>query len=304
MGYSNFPGGFQYGLTVQNIPISLVHTGQVFYVSSTTGSDSNPGTIKKPFATVNHALDHCTASKGDIIYLMPGHAETISAAGGITCDVAGVFIIGLGMGSLTPTFTWSATASTWAISAANVYIANIKCTISIDEVVKLFYVTGAYCTLDGVDFAPYASGQAIQFLLTTNAADYLTVKNCYHRQMTAAGSAQAWIQLVGTDSTRILDNTFLLTANASTSSELISGSTAVVDIEIARNRALFLGATINSVINLVTGSTGIIYDNRIGSGTSVATAGAITGDACYMFENYWIDDAAASGILAPVAGTD
>ncbi len=67
---------------------------------------------------------------------------------------------------------------------------------------------------------------------------------------------------------------------------------------------LWTGATINTVVNLVTGSTGIISDNRAGSGTSVATAGAFTGDACFMFNNLWADTAAASGLLAPLVDTD
>jgi hypothetical protein len=58
------------------------------------------------------------------------------------------------------------------------------------------------------------------------------------------------------------------------------------------------------VINLVTGSTGIIAYNRIGSGTSVATAAVITGDGCFMMQNFWADTAAASGLLAPGVDSD
>lgn len=279
--------------------------GTRFFVSSVVGDDGNDGlSFASPVATLAAALDLCTADKNDTIFLMPGHAETIAGAAGIAIDVAGVSIIGLGNGANRPTFTWSATASTMTITAANVLLANVITKVSIDEVVSMISVTGANVTLDGVDFVETASAQAIQWLLTTNAADGLTIRNCVHRQINAAGAAQKWIQLVGTDHTRILDNTFMIVGNAATASELISGSTAVVYIEIARNLMLFIGATVDSVINLVTGSTGIISDNRIGSGTAVATAAAITGDGCFMFENYWADTAAASGLLAPAVDTD
>lgn len=279
--------------------------GTDFFVSSVTGSSSNAGTsFAAPKATLAQALALCTADKGDRIFLMPGHAESIGASG-LAWNVAGVSIIGLGNGSLRPTFTWHTTDAVVTVSAANILIRNILTAVDLDEVVSMFLVTGANVVFDAVDFSAVGtSAQAIQWLLTTNAADGLVIKNCLHRQLTAANSAQKWIQLVGPDFVRIIDNTFLIVANASTSSELISGSTAVVYIEIARNLCEFIGATVDSVINLVTGSTGIIADNRIFSGTGVATAAAITGDGCGMFGNLWADTAAASGITAPVVDTD
>lgn len=285
---------------------SLITTGKVFYVHSGTGADTSARGLDKsaPFATLAFALTKCTASKGDVIYLMPGHAESLGAAAAIAVATAGVSIIGLGNGANRPTFTWHTTDATWTVTADNVLIQNIRTTVDLDEVVSMFSVTGANVTFDAVDFFETASAQAIQFMLTTAAADYLTIKNCRHIQLTAAASAQKWIQLVGTDASRIVDNSFQIVANASTSSHLISGSTAVVYCEIARNLIEFIGATITIVINLVTGSTGMISDNRIASGTSVATAAAITGDGCFMFDNKWADTAAASGLLAPVVDTD
>lgn len=281
-------------------------TGSRFFVHSLgTNSTSYGTTPDQPFATLPYAISQCTANKNDVIYLMPGHAESLASAAAIACSVAGVTIIGLGNGSDRATFTWTGTAATWTITAANVRIENINTAVSIDEVVSMFSVSAANVTLDRVDFkAVGASTQALQFLLTTAAADNLTIQNCRHYQLTAAASAQKWIELVGCDFTRIVDNTFFIVANASTSSHLISGSTAVVYCEIARNSILFIGATIDKVINLVTGSTGLISDNRIGSGTSVATSAAITGDGCFMFQNFWADTAAASGLLAPAVDTD
>ena len=88
------------------------------------------------------------------------------------------------------------------------------------------------------------------------------------------------------------------------SRKIISGSTATVNTVIDNNLCYFLGATITIVINMVTTSTGFITRNLLASGTSVATAAAITGDAMYCGQNYWLDDPAASSILTPGAGTD
>lgn len=308
MTISAFPHGISsFGVPVLGTASEPVIAGNVFFVASVAGGswgagvdDPSCGTKEKPFATIDYAIGKCTANNGDVIYVMPGHTETIASAGGITADVAGISIIGLGNARLRPVISFSATTSTFAISAANVLVKNINVTNTIDEVVTLFYVTAAGVTLDKVDFYP-TTGQCRQFLLTTNAADQLTIKNCFHVQTAAAGAAQAWIVLVGTDHTRILNNTIWITANASTSSICISGSTAVVECEIVGNRIAWLGATITEVIKLVTGSTGIISDNRVAGGAAVLLAAAITGDGCMMFENYVTNTAAASGILGPAA---
>lgn len=309
MGLTNFPNGItSFGVPVMGganlIPAT---TGSYFFVNSGTGSNSHSGkTALEAFATIDYAIGKCTASKGDVIIVMPGHTETISAAGGITADVAGITIVGLGNGGLKPTITFSATASTFAISAANVTVKNIITTISIDEVVSMFNISGADCTLDGVDFRPYgalgATGQARQFAAITG--DRCTIQNCTHRQYTAAGAAQVWITTNATDGHKILNNDVMILANAATGSHWIGSSAAPTEIEIVGNRVLFLGGTITGVITLTTGATGLISHNVLGSGTAVATATAIVADGAYVFENYWIDDAAASAILAPAAGTD
>ena len=310
MSLTKFPNGVSsFGVPILGsgslVPIT---TGTYYFVDSNTGSDTpaHGKTKDRPFDTIDYAIGRCTASKGDVIIVMPGHTETISAAGGITADVAGITIVGLGNGGNRPIITFSATASTFAISAANVTVKNIITTISIDEVVSMFNISGADCTLDGVDFRPYgalgATGQARQFAAITGAR--CTIQNCTHRQYTAAGAAQVWITTDATDGHKILNNDVMITANASTSSHWIGSSAAPTEILIAGNRVLFLGATITGVITLTTAATGMICGNYLGSGTSVATATAIVADAAFVFENYWIDDAAASGILAPAAGTD
>lgn len=283
-----------------------VTPGNIFFVNSVTGVDTaGHGTSPDdPFATLAFAISQCTAAKHDRIYLMPGHAESLSAAAAIACTISGVDIIGVGHGGLRPTFTWTTTDATWTVSGANVRIRNIRCTCSADEVVSMFAVSAANVTFDAVDYVETATKQALQFMLTTAAADYLTIKNCRHYQITAAATAQVWIQLVGVDHPRIVDNTFLFVAFASTSSVLISMSTACVYVEIARNNIMWIGATITIVISSVTGSTGMVCNNNIASGTSVATAAVITMDTGFMFDNKWADTAQVSGLLAPVVDTD
>ncbi len=104
-------------------------TGNIWFVDSgssnaqdAAGYGQNPDA---PFATLDYAIGSCTASNGDWIIVMPGHSETISAAGSVTADVAGIRIIGLGEGTSRPTFSWSAAAGTFEIRANNVSIENV-----------------------------------------------------------------------------------------------------------------------------------------------------------------------------------
>ena len=97
----------------------LLTFGNIFFVSSVDGSDNDSGTSPvSAKATVDAAIGLCTANNDDVIVLLPGHAETVTATS-IARDVAGVRIIGLGKGLKRPTFTFGAAAATITVSGAN-----------------------------------------------------------------------------------------------------------------------------------------------------------------------------------------
>lgn len=104
----------------------------VFYVgSAVSGATDAAGyglSADLPFATIDYAIGQCTANRGDVILVLPGHSESINTAGGITCDVAGVSIVGLGNGADMPLITvgTSLDTATILISAADVRLANLE----------------------------------------------------------------------------------------------------------------------------------------------------------------------------------
>jgi len=109
------------------VPVSgELTTGDIYFVDSGTGSNSNDGTDKDhPVADIDYAIGLCTANNGDIIYVFPGHAETADTQ--ITCDVAGVKIVGLGWGRSRPAITANASAvDCFNVSAANVALINLR----------------------------------------------------------------------------------------------------------------------------------------------------------------------------------
>lgn len=278
-----------------------------FYVNSTAGSDgAGVGTRPEaPFDSIAFALTQCVAGRGDVLHVSPDHVESITAAAGIAMSKAGVTIIGYGFGSWRPTLTWTVVGATFAISAANCSVINVRCTSSVDEMVKMFHVTAANCRLIAVDVFETTSCQIIQFLLTTTAATNILIAHCRHIQRTAAAATQIWIQLVAVTGARILNNVFLLTLKNETASYTIGGTTACVDAQLERNVIHQAGGnTQDKCVNFVTTSTGFMRENFAQTGTGVATAAAFVGDAMCFVDNKWADTIAASGLLAPVVDTD
>ena len=91
-----------------------------------------------------NAIDAATASAGDVIYVMPGHAETVSSATALAFNKSGISIIGLGNGDLRPTLTLdTATTTTIAVSAANISVEGIIFSANFADIVALFTIGAA-----------------------------------------------------------------------------------------------------------------------------------------------------------------
>ena len=140
---SNFPNGFANRVVIRGTPIDIPNPGEVFWVNNSSvlakgargGSDGNDGTYRSPFATLDYAVGKCTADRGDVIYIMPGHLETFTAASGVDFDVAGVTVIGLGRGSKQPQFRFNDTAATMIVGANNIGLYNLRFTADLPAVV-------------------------------------------------------------------------------------------------------------------------------------------------------------------------
>lgn len=237
----NQPGGM-FAITDR----SIVPSGNVFWVHAGTGTDGagygrNPDA---PIATLDYAIGLCTASKGDIVYLMPGHAENVASATGCVLDIAGVQVIGLGNGALRPTLTLTAAnTSTISITAANCYLENILVvgnflniaaamtlaatatgtTLKNLEFRDTSVILGALIqisiaalcsdvTIDGLKYQTIAGGltaAATNVILCAGAADRFTLKNsriyCFTSAAAVALSAAASVDIT-LENIRLIQN--------------------------------------------------------------------------------------------------
>lgn len=256
MAITNFPDGVSsFGMPVvgQGVPIARAYK----FVCSTYGSNGNDGTLEAPYATIDYAIGKCTASRGDTIVVMPGHTETVTAAGGIALDVAGVNIIGIGEGSIRPTVNFTtATTASFLVTAANCTVKNILFTGGVDALANPIHIQAADVTLDGCEWRD-VTGQATDVILTTAAANRLKVVNHRHDGATAAGGASA-IALVGGDRIRIENCRF----DGNFSVGVIDiRTTATTDLEISNVVARTQNAADIFLVDTITGSTGMIGPN-------------------------------------------
>jgi hypothetical protein len=314
MGFTAFPNGISsFGVPVipSAGPLDIPITGQVFFVNNATalspavtgvnnvgaGYGSSP---LRPFSTIAYAISQCVANRGDVIYVLPGHAENIIAAGGITVNVAGVSIIGIGGGAasgstLGPTLTLkTATTATFKVTAANVTVRNIYFNATgIDAIAKIFDIQAANFTLDNCEVYFAKTGAvALKGLVVDTAAhaNGLTLTNNYiHGD--AAANCTNFVQLVGGDSIVIANN--VIVGNFTTSLGPINNITAALtNVLITSNILVNKTAVSTSVIVLLTGSTGFITNNRLGILNGTAP---ITADSVIVGGNYY---AAAVGVSA------
>lgn len=292
-----YPKGWSGGISIRGIPIVNTAPANVFYVSSVTGASTNSGkTQSKPLATVAQAVAKCTASRGDIVFCLPGHVETFATAAALTLNKIGVQVIGLGIGTIRPTFTFSDTASQVVMSAANVGIHNCIHTCAVDSLVNGFALTAAGISFTGNTFNYTSTNDSLMWILTDSGSDDFVFQNNYclgdH-----AGPTE-FMRLIGVDRAIITDN-FI---SGSYSTAVINGITTASTNLLIDNNTLMNSVTNKLWIDLVASCTGRIQNNV---GTVVSTAGItdaniIDAANCQLSGNYASDAAGETGRLIGV----
>ncbi len=281
---SVYPAGFPSGITIKGIPLAMTHPGQAFWVSNNTtgllvghrgGSDQNRGTFDAPFATLNYAFTQCVANRGDIIFIKPGHAENIiDGTASMLWNIAGVAVVGLGIGSSRPKFTLNtANTAAVAVSADNISCQNCQFIGNFLSIAACFVLTTAKqftlqnCTI----FDAGATTNFLNAIKSTGAAntvDGLTVTDCNWRGL-------------GTTSV----NSFILTANDIDSAvlqrnvvTLVRTATAAVFATVTAGVLTNLICTDNVAISQQTADTGGGFINVGGTTSTGVVARNLLGD--------------------------
>jgi hypothetical protein len=190
------------------------------------------------------------------------------------------------------------------VTGADQTFHNLLFTAGVDELVTVFTIAAAYCTLDAVDYyESSASFQCLSFVTTTAAGDYLTVKNCTARQTTAAAGNATCIELVGADDATIENNRiFWIGANNAATCAIASVGTVALRAMILDNYCHVTGGANVIPISMLASSTGLAHNNICAS-PKTAIAGGIALANLYAGRNYHVNTVNKSGLLDPVEDT-
>ena len=264
-------------------------TGQVFYVDSNVNIEGAATTIDSARDTLEEAIQLCTADRGDIIYCAQGHHEDGAASTFVDADIAGISIIGLGVGSLKPTFDFTTSSTTFSIGADNITLANLR-------------------------FVPDVTGVLVGVTIESGA-DYTNIINCDFGYA-ASSTVDEFVTsiYVGTSTGVVIDGCFIDAAVASPTSAIsfdaatglviknnyIRGDYSLANLSNANVCANGIRINGNTLINGVW--VGLLNDQPVWefnldtSGTSEnnkavsnlgSMAAAFVGTGMYNFDNYY-----------------
>lgn len=276
-------------------------TGNVFFVDSGSplAADvvSNGKSPAAPFATIDYAVGRCTANNGDVIYVMPGHAETLSAAGGLDLDVAGISVIGLGIGTDQPTVTLgAANTADVDVDAANITIENIHFQSAYADIAACIDVNATDCVVRNCRFSEAADNQNFVICVlgaAASASDRLTVEDCHCIQDDAANTH--FVSLPGPSKGVIIRRNTII----GDFGEAAIGAAGTPVFGVVTDNVIYNAASDNdSCINLT--GTGICMRN-LACGAA-AQANGVTATTWAIAENYYgVISEDLSAILDPIA---
>lgn len=272
--------------------------GKVFVVGKSSAAgrqamqevfDVDPEGINRYAATIDAAIGYCTASRGDTIFVMPGHTEAITS-GSVAMDVAGVRIIGLGEGSSKPTLSFGATTSKITVGAADCTFQNFRLTAAVGDVVTAFLHATAAQNTQYIDLEFYATS-TFNFincftLGAANISDGCRWERCYLRTADAGQLALA-ITAAAHNDLKFYDNYVVHAAAAA--GLLTAGAADLLGLDIKGNFAQ-TGQTDGSVGVLVittsTASSGRIVDNDMKTADAAANVAIPIASKVYAARNY------------------
>ena len=190
MALTKFPKGI---LATPNLGGSAAippTTGTIYFVDSnggTRGDGKSPQTAK---ATIAAAYALCKANKGDQIWVMPSHAESIAAATPLA--TAGVGIYGLPDGAKKPVITFTGTGSSFDITGAGIRMSGLTFLGGISAVAIGVDVSADYFTMDNCNFF-FGTTTAYDFAICidVDGSDFCTIENCRFILEDTAGCNEA-----------------------------------------------------------------------------------------------------------------
>lgn len=280
----------------------------VAYVRATQLANQSSEVQSKWVADIASGLARCRSGRNDVVVLMQGHTENITAAT-FASHVAGTRIVGLGRGSNRPNLRWTATTSQFAMNKADVILSNCILRMEGAVVAKAVVVTAADCAIVGcdIDMGSVASTNLSTIGIELGAgADRFELRNNYIHTIAGATPTQV-IAIAGvSDGAVIMDNK-IMAATSAVAKGVIDITAAATGLEIAKN--VLQNRLANSetcISSSAVAATGVYYENYGATEAGTPVSDIFEMNAATLlrpFQNFGTDTKGASGLLSPAVVT-
>lgn len=162
--WTNFPNGIaSLGVPVIPMGIPFGPDSKTFFVAPGSGGDSNPGTVKRPLATLAEAHDRMRANKNDVCFLL---SESNTAAD--TTDYQ------------TATLTWSKDmCHLVGINAGGLFTARSRIATSTVSISPLVNITADACFFHGFSIFHGVSGDQAGYIACQVTGDRNVFSRCH-----------------------------------------------------------------------------------------------------------------------------
>jgi hypothetical protein len=252
------------------------------YVRSTGAQDGEDHFASSGMlvSTLQAGLARCRSGQGDIVYVLPGHTESITSADFFTNLVAGTQIIGTGRpgASNNPTLTWNtSTSATFLLDVADVALVGLNLVMGgADNVTAPITVTGTGCSVVGCDVNMGTSSTlecAKAIIVSTGANNTLIAGNKFYNSGGAVCTAVIDIA-AAVNRTTIANNDIDIEASGATDGAILISAVASTQGRIARNIIRNRRASAAVCIRIVdAASDGIISENMLATDADITVVG-------------------------------
>lgn len=248
-------------------------------------------------------------NKGDIIYILPGHTESVAEADAASAQGAasGFSIIGLGFGTQRPTFTWTVAGATWLLDTAGMELANCRCFLagahaagSALTVAAPITVSAASCRMIGNEFWwGFDADQIVGTGIIVSSTDFEFIGN-KAIALVAAVPTETFLRLTAADRAHIAYN-YIVGPTAGTTVGVIKGlTTASKDLDVHDNYLHNNLASSTIAFSPLAASTGEFANNRFSVESGILP---ITASIGRWHNNYCVDTEGQAGALVGSASS-
>jgi len=283
--------------------------GKTIFVCSSGTSTADGLSPSRPISTLAGGLAACTqaGNVGDVIYVLPGHAENISDNTTLKLNVSGVQIIGLGFGAQRPTFTLD-TGNTTAIpvSAANISVTNCIFIANFLSIAACFTLTTAkdFNCIGCLFRDTNATHNFLNIFKSTGAANTVDGLTVTDNQWTSLGTSSVnTFVLTANDIDRFtaLRNNITMLTTVNAGSLLIVTTGVITNADVGYNKCYRQNTTSTASLIQVGGttSTGFVYNNYTQTLDTATNVLFTTSVGLAAFENRITGVVGATGFVIP-----